>query len=67
MIDSGILMRAVELNSSMRRMVSIMKHRESWFDPAIREFTVGQGGIIVGDRFEASSLLTGSAEPEPVH
>jgi len=66
MIDSGILMRSVELDSSMRRMVSIMKHRQSWFDSAIREFTVGQGGIMIGQRFDASKLLTGSAEPEPV-
>jgi circadian clock protein KaiC len=64
MIDSGILMRSVELDSSLRRMVSIVKHRQSWFDSTIREFTIGQGGITVGERFDASKLLTGSAEPE---
>ncbi|MCO5221550.1 MAG: AAA family ATPase [Thermomicrobiales bacterium] len=62
MIDTGILMRSVELNSSIRRMVSITKHRKSWFDSAIREFTIEHGGINVGDRFEASKVLTGSAE-----
>ncbi len=65
MIDSGILMRSVELQSSLHRMISIMKHRQSWFDPSIREFTIGSGGIHIGGRFEASGLLTGSAEPEP--
>jgi circadian clock protein KaiC len=67
MIDSGILMRSVELDSSLRRMVSVMKHRQSWFDSSIREFTIGQGGISIGNRFDASQLLTGSAEPEPAH
>ena len=66
MIDSGLLMRSVELDSSLRRMISIMKHRQSWFDPSIREFAIGEGGIRIGDRFEASGLLTGSAAPEPV-
>lgn len=66
MIDSGILMRSVELDSSLRRMISVMKHRQSWFDPGIREFTIGRGGISIGDRFVASQLLTGSAQSEPV-
>ncbi len=62
MIDSGILMRSVELDSSLRRVVSVMKHRQSWFDPTIREFTIDRGGILIGDKFGASKLLTGSAE-----
>lgn len=66
MIDSSILMRTVEIDSSLHRMVSIMKHRQSWFDPSIREFTIGPGGIRIGNRFDASKLLTGTAEPEPV-
>jgi len=64
MIDSGILMRSVEIDSSIRRMVSITKHRQSWFDSTIREFTIDRGGIHIGDRFDASKLLTGSAEPD---
>ncbi len=64
MIDSGLLMRTVELDSSLHRMLSIMKHRQSWFDPSIRAFTIGKGGIHVGERFEASRLLTGAAEPD---
>jgi len=65
MIDSGILMRSVELDSCIRRMVSIMKHRQSWYDPTIREFTIDRGGILIGDKFDASKLMTGSAEPDP--
>ncbi len=67
MIDSGILMRSVEVDSSLRRMVSVMKHRQSWFDSTIREFAIGQGGISIGARFDASGLLTGSAEADSHH
>jgi circadian clock protein KaiC len=66
MIDSGVLMRSVELDSSIRRMISVTKHRQSWFDSTIREFTIDRGGIHIGDRFDASKLLTGSAEPDTV-
>jgi circadian clock protein KaiC len=67
MIESGILMRSVELDSSLRRMVSVMKHRQSWFDSTIREFAIGRGGISIGERFDASRLLTGCAEPDSPH
>jgi circadian clock protein KaiC len=65
MIDSGILMRSVELDASLRRMISVMKHRQSWFDSAIREFTIGNGGITIGDRFDASRLMPLHAQSEP--
>jgi circadian clock protein KaiC len=67
MIDSAILMRSVEHESSLHRMVSVMKHRQSWFDTSIREFSIGVGGISIGDRIDASKLLTGSVEPESNH
>jgi circadian clock protein KaiC len=62
-MDTGILLRPVELRSSLRRLVSILKQRESGFDPAMREFTIGPEGISVGDPFEATALLTGIAAP----
>jgi circadian clock protein KaiC len=67
MIDSGILMRSVEYESSLHRMVSVMKHRQSWFDTSIREFSIGVGGISIGDRIDASKSLKGSAEAESNH
>lgn len=55
MIDSGIAMRAVVRDASMRKTLSVLKHRQSWFDTTIREFTINQGGIVVGDRFDAGA------------
>lgn len=65
MVDSGILMRSVEFDSALHCVLSVMKHRQSWFDSTIREFTIGQGGISVGDRFDVSKLRAGDAETEP--
>lgn len=60
-MDNGILLRSVELRSSLHRMVSILKVREAGFDPTMREFTIGTDGITVGEPFEATALLTGTA------
>ncbi len=64
-MDSGILLRTVELGSSLRRLVSVLKHRQQAADPTIREFVIGPQGITVGDPFDAVGLLTGTARPIP--
>lgn len=53
MIDSGIWMRPVGQTSEIRRMISVLKHRQSWFDSTIRQFTIEQGGIVIGNRLDA--------------
>ena len=62
-MDTGILLRSVELRSSLRRLVSILKERQTGFDPTIRELTIGPQGMTVGDPFDATALLTGTAIP----
>jgi circadian clock protein KaiC len=62
-MDAGILLRTVELRSTLLRMVSILKDRHDGFDPTIREFTIGDDGITVGEAFDATGLLTGTAVP----
>jgi hypothetical protein len=43
--------------------VSILKQRETGFDPTIREFTIGPDGMEFGDAFDGHALLTGAAVP----
>jgi circadian clock protein KaiC len=63
-VDNGILLRTVELRSRLHRLVSILKTRQSSFDPAIREFTIDQDGVAVGEVFTgAAALLSGFATP----
>ncbi len=65
-IDNTIVLRYVELRSRLRRLVSIVKIRDSDFDPAIREFLIGERGIEVSDMFESTeAILTGVARQVP--
>lgn len=62
-MDNGLLMRTVELRSSLRRMISVLKQRQTGFDPTIRELLIGHAGLTVGDAFDANALMTGIADP----
>jgi circadian clock protein KaiC len=63
-MDNGILLRHVELESRLHRLVSIIKMRQSAADPVIREYVITDQGITVGEPFSrATALLTGSAVP----
>jgi circadian clock protein KaiC len=60
--ENIILLRYVELGSELHRAFSMVKVRESYFDPAIREFSITGQGIRLGKAFKHSeSLLTGHA------
>jgi circadian clock protein KaiC len=59
-MDNGILVRQVEIRSSLLRLISILKARQIGTDPAIREFVISDRGITVSQPFQASTgLLTG--------
>lgn len=58
-MDNAILLRTIEAGSSLRRIVSILKERQTAFDPTIREFVIAQGGIEVGAPFDPSGLWKG--------
>ncbi len=68
-LDNIVLLRYFELASRLRRLVTVLKTRESAFDPAIRDFTIGNDGITVGGPFVgATAILTGAslARAEPL-
>ncbi len=62
-MDASILLRSVEIRSSLHRMVSVIKQRESAIDRTMRELMIGPEGMSVGAPFSASNLLTGTAAP----
>ena len=60
--DNVILLRYVELRSQLHRLVSVVKARDSAHDTALREFTIGERGIVVSETFaSAEAVLTGMA------
>jgi circadian clock protein KaiC len=62
LVENIVLLRYVELNSHLRRLISILKVRETDYDASIREFHVTNQGIEVADTFDsAEAILTGVA------
>jgi circadian clock protein KaiC len=63
-LDNIIFLRYVELRSQLYRLISIMKVRESGYEPSIREFRISEHGIDVATTFEsAEAILTGVGHP----
>lgn len=65
-VDNLLLTRFVELDAQLRRMLSILKVRDSHHDPALHELCLGPPqGVTLRKAFEgASGVLSGSAVPQ---
>lgn len=62
--DNLILLRYVELRSQLYRLISLVKIRDSAYQPSVREFIISSSGIDVAATFEsAEKILTGRAQP----
>ncbi len=65
-LDNLILLRYFEWGSRLQRLISVLKVRETAFDPTIRDFAIRERGIAVGEPFVgAAALLTGTPVPIP--
>ncbi len=63
-VDNLLLMRFVELESELRRVLSVLKVRDSRYDPALREVVIGETGMELRKAFnEATAVLSGTAQP----
>jgi circadian clock protein KaiC len=51
--DTMLLMRSQEAEGQLKRLVSILEMRHSDFDPVVREYHLGSGGIQLGEPFVA--------------
>ncbi|HLU50008.1 MAG TPA: ATPase domain-containing protein [Planctomycetota bacterium] len=62
LVENVIVLRYVELQSHLRRLIWIVKVRESDFESSLREFSISRGGIQVAETFEsAEAILSGIA------
>lgn len=57
--ENVIFLRHVELRGQLRRIISILKMRESGYDPHVREFVIGEDGFRVLEPLRGEGLLTG--------
>lgn len=64
--DSIILLRYVELYGEMRRGLTVLKMRSSKHDTEIREFSIDDGGLHIGNAFRnVSGILAGNPRQVP--
>ncbi len=59
LIDVIVLLRYAEVDSSVRRALTVLKMRGSRHDSTIREFTIDDSGLHLGDRFTATGGILG--------
>ncbi|MEA3308260.1 MAG: ATPase domain-containing protein [Chloroflexota bacterium] len=58
--DGIILMRYVEVESSIQRAIVVLKLRGSGHDCKIRHYQIGEGGVIIGESFQGrQAILSG--------
>jgi circadian clock protein KaiC len=58
--ENLILLRYVELRSQLRRLISVVKMRDSDFDSSLREFRITATGIEIAHTFDsAEAILSG--------
>ena len=61
LVDTVMLLRYVEVDSSMQRAIAVMKMRGSAHQKEIRRFTIQQGGLVIGEPFTGmEGILSGS-------
>ncbi len=61
--ETMVLLRYVELDSRLYRLISLSKVREGAFDPTIREFSINDSGVTVGKPFEGVQAVLGHEAP----
>jgi circadian clock protein KaiC len=58
--ENMILLRYVELRSQLYRMISVLKIRDSDFDPSLYEFTIGSSGVAINPTSESAETILAS-------
>jgi circadian clock protein KaiC len=58
--DGIILLRYVEVHGEIRRGIVVLKHRGSWHDKAIHEFTIEPEAVRIGGPFHAPTVVLGA-------
>jgi circadian clock protein KaiC len=66
LVENMVLLRFVERHSGLSRLLSIVKVRDSDYDIMLRQFSITDHGILVGDPFYGSEgAMTGVARSAP--
>jgi circadian clock protein KaiC len=65
--DNMVLMRQVEIDNRLRLLVSVVKMRDSPFDPLVRGYTIEDGSLRIGEPlWHVEANVTGPARLHPL-
>jgi circadian clock protein KaiC len=65
LVENLVFLRFVEQTSSLRRLISVHKVRDSGHDPCLREFFITSRGLRVGGVFSGVEGVTTGVAREP--
>jgi len=63
--ENLLLLRHVEAQGQLRRLLSVVKLRDSAFDTRVRGFSIARGGIVLDDTTGPADGRTGSSDAAP--
>ncbi len=61
--ENMVLLRFIEVRSRLYRLISILKVRNSNFDPSLHEFTLASDGLVINDTSESAEAILLRVEP----
>jgi circadian clock protein KaiC len=61
--ENLILLRFIELRAQLYRLISILKVRDSDFDPSLHEFTIGADGLAIHATDESAEAIMSNFAP----
>jgi circadian clock protein KaiC len=61
-LDNWIALRFTEIGSRLRRLISVLKVRDSGFDPIVREFELTDRGIVIGNPVAIGAITADEAD-----
>jgi len=65
MTNDIVLQRYVEIDSQLKRIMTVIKTRSRKHSEDIRRYEISSGGIVVGDRLDDYEGIIGGAPPRP--
>lgn len=57
LVENHLFLRQLEWKGELRRVLAILKTRESGHDPSLRELIIGDAGIQLGGRFDSTGAV----------
>jgi circadian clock protein KaiC len=65
LVENNLFLRQFEWRGELRRVLAILKTRESGHDPSLRELVINDTGLHIGKRFDSTAAVLTDTSPVP--